>query len=265
MRRSGILWLFLILVLAGCSSNRSLLKSETTIVPAKLAVLPMDNYTNDVAGAQILRQVVQAALVENSKGYEIQSIEETDELLRNSGVTDGGQLNVFHPLELSEILGVDGLLYLKLTELELLTLPFYHVRRVDMTYSIYNMGRLVKEKPVVIANRFIDLYGIIQSFDDPSKGAERAFAGMAIGQGIRFATAGIADHELKPEMYMAANELISGLPRGQFDDLGYVNLIEEQLTELRTRVEAGENIAPEENGEKERVEEEVTEGGITIF
>ena len=265
MKRSGILWLFLILLLVGCSSSRSLLKSETTAVPAKLAVLPMDNYTNDVAGAIILRQVVYATLAENYKGYEIQSLEETDEVLRDAGVTDGGQLNVFHPLEVSEILGVDGLLYLKLSELELLTLPFYYVRRVDMTYSVYTMGKLFKENPLVIANRFIDLYGILQTLDEPGDGFNRALTGMAIGQGVRFATAGIADHELKPEMYMVATELMSDLPRGMAEDRGYVNKIEEELAELRKRVDEGERIAPEESGEKERVEGEVTEGGIIVF
>lgn len=265
MKRSWILWLFLILLLTGCSSTRTLLKSETTEVPAKLAVLPVDNLTNDVAGSQIIRQVIQSTLAENYKGYEVQSLEETDELLRNVGITDGGQLNVFHPLELNEILGVDGILYLKLSELELLTLPFYHVRRVDLTYSLYNMGKLLQEKPVVVVNRFVDIHGILKTLDDPGEGMNRALAGMAIGQGVRFVTAGIADHELKPEMYMAANDLLKSLPRGASENEGYVNKIEGELTELRERVEDGDRIAPEKIEERERVEEEVTEGGIILF
>ncbi|GLI55910.1 hypothetical protein PM10SUCC1_14240 [Propionigenium maris DSM 9537] len=265
MKRSWILWLLLILLFTGCSSTRTLLKSETNEVPAKLAVLPVDNLTNDVAGSQILRQVIQSTLAENYKGYEVQSLEETDELLRNVGITDGGQLNVFHPLELNEILGVDGILYLKLSELELLTLPFYHVRRVDLTYSLYNMGKLLQEKPVVVVNRFVDIHGILKTLDDPGEGMNRALAGMAIGQGVRFVTAGIADHELKPEMYMAANDLLKSLPRGACEDEGYVNKVEGELTELRERVEDGDKIAPEKIEERERVEEEVTEGGIILF
>lgn len=264
MKKSGILWLFLILFLAGCTSTRTLLKSETSEVPAKIAVLPMDNLTNDVAGAQILRQVIQSTLAENYKGYEVQSLEETDELLRGVGLTDGGQLNVFHPLEISEILGVDGILYLKLSELELLTLPFYHVRRVDLTYSFYNMGRLLKEHPIIIVNRFIDINGILKTLDDPGEGLNRALTGMAVGQGVRFVTAGIADHELKPEMYMAATSLLESLPRGMCEDRGYVNKIEDELTELRKRVEEGDKIAPEGYEEKERVEGELTEEGIVI-
>lgn len=264
MKRSWILWLFLILLLTGCSSTRTLLKSETSEVPAKLAVLPMDNLTNDVGGSQILRQVIHSTLAENYKGYEVQSLEETDELLRGVGITDGGQLNVFHPLELSEILGVDGVLYLRLSELELLTLPFYHVRRVDLTYSLYNMGKLLQEQPVIIVNRFIDIDGILKTLDDPGEGVNRALTGMAIGQGVRFVTAGIADHELKPEMYMAASKLMETLPRGTCEDRGYVNKIEDELTELRKRVEEGDRIAPEKVEERERVEEEVTEEGIVI-
>lgn len=263
--RGFILCLLLSLVLIGCTSTRSLLKSETTDPPAKIAVMPIDNYTNDVGGSQILRQVIQATLAENYKGYEVQSLEETDKLLRDAGITDGGQLNVFHPIELSEILGVDGLLYLRLNELELLTLPFYHVRRVDLTYRLYSMGKLVKEKPVVIANRFIDIYGVLQTLDDPSKGAERALTGMAIGQGVRFVTAGIADHELKPEMYMASTQLLNDLPRGAGDNGDYVDMVTKELAELRQKVEDGEDIAPSDSGEKEMVEEDVTEGGITIF
>jgi len=264
-KRSGILLLFLILIFTGCSSSRALLKSETTEVPAKIAVLPVDNLTNDVAGAQIIRQVIQATLAEKYKGYEIQSLDVTDQLLRDAGVTDGGQLNVFHPIELNEILEVDGLLYLTLTELELLTLPFYHVRRADLTYRLYNMGRLYKEEPVVIVNRFVDIYGVLKVVEDPSAGAERALTGMAIGQGVRFVTAGIADHELKPEMAMVATQLLNSLPKGQADNRGYVEKIERELVDLRARIEEGESIAPEGYEEKQRVEAEVQEGGITIF
>lgn len=265
MRRSVALCIFLLILLSGCTTTRTLRRSETNAVPAKLAVLPVDNYTNDVAGAVILRQVVYKILAENYRGYDVQRLEKTDELLREAGITDGGQISVLHPIEVSEILEVDGLLYLKLSELELLTLPFYTVRRVDMTYSIYTMGKLLTEVPLVIVNRFIDVEGIIQTFEDPDRGAQRALAGMAIGQGVRFATAGIAEHELKPEMDMAARELTLSLPVGMANDRGYVDKIEEELKKLRMRVDEGMEISPEQGVERERVEVEVTEGGITVF
>ncbi len=253
------------IIFVSCSSTRKVLKSETNKSPAKLAILPIDNYTNDVNGSRILREVIYKTLLENSKGYEVQDIETTDALLRDVGITDGGQLKIISPIEISEVLGVDGLLYLKLDQMELLTLPFYHVRRIDCTYGLYNLGKLVREKPILVANRFVDVYGIFQTLDNPNKGGERALKGMAIGQGVRFVTAGIAEHELKPEMYMVSTEILSNLPKGSADDKGYLKEVENTLEDLRKKVREGKEISPSNKKELQYEDESITEKGITLF
>lgn len=260
-----VFYVILSLILISCSSTRKVLKSETNKSPARLAILPIDNYTNDVNGSRILREVIYETLLENNKGYVIQDVEKTDALLRDVGITDGGQLKIISPIEISEVLGVDGLLYLKLDQMELLTLPFYHVRRIDCTYGLYNFGELVEQKPILVTNRFVDIYGIFQTIDDPNKGGERALKGMAIGQGVRFVTAGIAEHELKPEMYMVSSEILSKIPKGSSEDINHLKDVDAVIENLKKRVRDGEKLSPEKIKELEYEDEKITEKGITLF
>lgn len=255
--------LFLIL-LTGCSSRRMVLRSETKTPPAKLAILPINNMTNDVLGAQVLRDAVYEAFRQNPKGYEVQTIQETDELLLNEGITDGGQLTAIHPIELSEILGTDGLLYIKLEELSLITLPFYHVRKIDMTYRMYNMGRLYSEEPLVVANRFLDINSILKTIDDPSNGLAYAGRGIAIHQGLRFITAGLGKHELRPEMGMISLKLLNTLPFGLSGNDEYKEQVEKEILNLREKFLNKENFIPEQLG-NEYIEKKIIEDGIQII
>lgn len=245
----------LMILVTSCTSLKRVGKSQTNLAPAKLAILPMNNYTNDVAGAILLREVIAKRLLENNKGYLVQGIEETDSLLRDLGVTDGGQLSLFSPLELSKALKVDGLIYLRLDEIGLFTLPYYHVRKIDITYKLYSMGLLFKEKPIVVANRFLDIKGILDTIEDPEEGMTNALTGMAIHQGLGVLTGAIAEHEVKPEMGMVANELYHSLPYGNSRDLEYLKGIEASLEKkLQTDI-------PEE----EKTEVKTTEDGIIIL
>ncbi|WP_319205548.1 GNA1162 family protein [uncultured Ilyobacter sp.] len=264
MRRGVIITILLLIFLTGCSSRRMVRQSETNVPPAKLAILPIDNLTNDVLGAQVLREVVYAAFMENPKGYEVQTLQETDELLLNEGITDGGQLSIIHPIELSEILGTDGLLYIKLEELSLITLPFYHVRKIDMTYRMYNFGKLYSEEPLVVANRFLDINGILKTIDDPSNGLAYAGRGIAIHQGLRFLTAGLAKHELRPEMGMISLKLLRTLPIGLADSKEYREKVEKEILKLREKFMNNENFIPE-NLENEYIEKKIIEDGIQLI
>jgi hypothetical protein len=264
MRRGVSITILLLIFFTGCSSRRMVLRSETKTPPAKLAILPIDNMTNDVLGAQVLRDVVYAAFRENPKGYEVQTLQETDELLLNEGITDGGQLATIHPIEVSEILGTDGLLYIKLEEMSLLTLPFYHVRKIDMTYRMYNMGRLYSEEPLVIANRFLDINGILKTIDDPSNGLAYASKGIVIHQGLRFITAGLGKHELRPEMGMISLKLLKTLPTGMAGNNVYREQVEKEILNLRKKFINKENFIPEQL-ENEYIEKKIIEDGIQII
>lgn len=262
--KKGVLSILLILVfLSGCVSRKMILRSETKTPPAKLAILPINNLTNDVAGSQALREIICNTLKNNPKGYTIQNIETTDELLMNEGITDGGQLKLVHPIETTEILGTDGLLYVDLEELSLITLPFYHVRKIYLTYRLYNMGRLYAERPLVVANRFLDINGILKTLDDPSEGLAHAAEGIAIHQGVRLLTAAIGKHELQPEMSMISMKLLRTIPVGMSGDEEYEEQIEKDIHYLREKVKKGENLTPEEK-KQEYIEDQLTEEGILI-
>jgi hypothetical protein len=263
--KKGVLSILLLLVfLSGCSSRRMVLRSETKIPPAKLAILPINNLTNDVAGAQALREIIYNALKNNPKGYEIQNIEMTDEFLVEEGITDGGQLKLVHPIETSEILGTDGLLYIDLEELSLLTLPFYHVRKICLTYRLYNMGRIYKEIPLIVANRFLDINGILKTLDDPSEGLTAAAEGIAIHQGVRLLTASLGKHELQPEMGLISMKLLNTIPIGMAGNKEYKEQMEKDILYLKKKFETGEDIVPEET-KKEYIESNFTEDGILII
>ncbi|WP_319370769.1 GNA1162 family protein [uncultured Ilyobacter sp.] len=264
MRRGVLITILLLFFFTGCSSRRMVLRSETSTPPAKLAILPVDNLTNDVLGAQVLRTVIYAAFKENPKGYEVQPIEDTDELLLSEGLTDGGQLRSINPLKLSEILGTDGLLYVKLEELSLMTLPFYHVRKVDMTYKMYNMGRLYSEEPLVVANRFLDINGILKTLDDPSNGLAYASKGIVIHQGLRFITAGLGKHELRPEMGMVSLKLLRTLPIGSGWNEEYREQVEREILKLREKFIDNENFIPQKLG-NEYIEKKILEDGIQVI
>lgn len=264
MRRGVITTILLLIFFTGCSSRRMVRQSETNVPPAKLAILPIDNLTNDVSGAEVLREVIYAAFIENPKGYEVQPMQKTDELLLNEGITDGGQLSLVHPIELSEILGTDGLLYIKLEELSLITLPFYHVRKIDMTYRMYNMGKLYIEEPLVVANRFLDINGILKTIDDPSNGLAYAGQGIVIHQGLRFLTAGLGKHELRPEMGMISLKLLRTLPIGLAGSEEYMQQVEKEILKLREKFMNNENILPD-NLENEYIEKKIIEDGIQLI
>ncbi len=264
MRRKVFAAILLLILLTGCSSRRMVLRSDTKTPPAKLAILPINNLTNDVAGAQILREVIYNAFKENPRGYEIQKIDMTDELLLKEGITDGGQLAIMHPIELSEILGTDGLLYIDLEELSLMTLPFYHVRKIDMTYRIYNMGKLYNEEPLIVANRFLDINGILKTLDDPSDGLAHAGAGIAIHQSLRFVTAGFGQHELRPEMGMISIKLLNSIPFGMSGDKEYEIKIEKEILHLKEMFKNGEDFVPEEV-EKVYIEKKIVEDGVQLI
>ena len=105
--------LIMILSLVSCAEKKRLIqKTQIGRAPAKLAILPSTNISNDILGGFVIRNLTYKKFQENYKGYEVQDIATTDSILISEGVSDGGLLNLFTPLELCQMLGVDGLLYI---------------------------------------------------------------------------------------------------------------------------------------------------------
>ena len=79
-----------VILLAGCAVKPKMI-SPNYAAPARIAVLPMSNQSNDLKGPEYVREVFIRNL--ESRGYVVASVKETDELLRTKlGITDGGQL-----------------------------------------------------------------------------------------------------------------------------------------------------------------------------
>ncbi len=102
--------------------------------PVTVAVLPFNNFTNDLDGPVYVRKILSRRLSE--KGYIVKPINETDEILRSIGITDGGQLSAFKPEKIGADLKVDGLFYGDLLEFNYITVGFYNKKSVALNLKL---------------------------------------------------------------------------------------------------------------------------------
>ena len=274
MKKYGIILIFILLFFTGCSTKEEfVLKATPSKSPAKLAILPINNNTNDVAGSMVFREILYNNFKEYHKGYDIQPLEKTDELLNRAGITDGGQLQFLRSIELAEILGVDGLLITNLDELTFVTYPYYHVRAVKATFYLYNFEKLIWVQPIRSAVKY---FGISSAFDTISGAVEgdsdrlnhgltEAGVDIAIHQGIRFATIAGFKHELAPEMAMVSQNLVRFIPRGSRSDLNYVRESEKELFYLREKINKKESIVTDDMYNDEKVKVKIFEEIIPII
>jgi len=265
MNKKNLVFLFILLLLVGCGPKKDfILKATPSKSPAKLAILPVNNLTNDVAGGFIFRKVLYNHLIEANKRYSIQNLEKTEKLLNEAGITDGGQLRFLRPIEIAEILGVDGLLFIDVNELSFLTYPYYHTRSVKATFYLYNFEKLIWAKPIRVSIKYFGINSAIETVsgaingdsEELNKGLTQAGIDIAIHQGIKFATIAGFDHELAPEMALVSQSLVKELPSGSINDLDYVKESEKELLYLREKISNKESIVNDEmyNEEKENVE-----------
>jgi hypothetical protein len=132
-RSFGVFSLLLLLLLCSCAQKPAFLKKPYQS-PSLLAILPMNNITNDLSGPDVVRTVLQQGL--SRKGYRTIPIDVTDEKLREAGITDGGQLTYLTPREVGKLLEVDGLLYGELRDFRLVNLGFYISRQVEADFRL---------------------------------------------------------------------------------------------------------------------------------
>ncbi len=264
-----ILTLLLLLLVACTPKNRIVQKVQGGKPPAKLAILPSTNLTNDVLGAMLIRNLVYEKLQKNNKGYEIQDLALTDSILLSEGINEGGLLNIMTHLQLCQLLGVDGLLYVDVYDMGMKILPFYHSRYVDFQVRLYTFSRLVWQKPVNIANRIIDVKGALGAIDSINEGSYDevlidAGSSVAVQTAVKIGTATVAEHELKPEFIMGVDDFFRDIPFGSGGDMDYLIKVNENLDTLTEQKEAGEEL---DLGEELILEEEeisVGEKGINL-
>lgn len=81
----------------------------------EVAILPLLNNTNDVAGAEYVRTKLAEEVARHA--YAVKPLAETDVLLRDQmGITIGTQLDMATPQLFGETLGVDGVMYASLED-----------------------------------------------------------------------------------------------------------------------------------------------------
>jgi len=274
MKKYKLFLLFILLIFIGCTPKQDfVLKATPSISPAKLAILPVNNNTNDVAGGFIFRKVVYNNFEQDNAGYDIQDIKKTDELLNEAGITDGGQLQFLKPIELSEILGVDGLLYTDLDELDFMTYPYYHTRSVKGTFLLYNFEKLVWVKPIRVAIKYFGVSSAINTIsgaingdsDQLNEGITRAGIDIAVHQGIKYATIAGLDHELAPEMALVSKKLSDVIPRGSRANPAYVKQSEDEVKYLREKISNKESIVTDDMYIEEKEKIDVLEEIIPIL
>ena len=111
---------------------------EDPSLPKTIAVLPMSNETNDLTGPVMARKMFAEKVVK--KGYVVQPLEETDVLLNNIGITDGGQLAAVTHDDLRNALNVEGLMYGTLHDFKYVMLGVYYKRKVRISFRFTESG-----------------------------------------------------------------------------------------------------------------------------
>jgi hypothetical protein len=138
MRRFQVLMMLFLLpvFLAGCGGMAVMGPTPDPTNPIKrLAMLPIQNDTTDVEAPNFVREKLASAL--QKRFYNVQSLEETDRILRDElGITLGGQLGMASVAQLREALQVEGLLYGTLMDYGETTTGLVNVRKVRGKFKI---------------------------------------------------------------------------------------------------------------------------------
>lgn len=105
----------------------------------RTAVLPFSDETTSVDGPPLVRQLVYETL--KAGGYDLVSLEETDEVLRRRGYSDGGQLAAAKPDQLAAWLGAGRLVYCNVSDFGEIMAGVYNRRMVKGAVRVWETGR----------------------------------------------------------------------------------------------------------------------------
>jgi len=187
--------------LAGCAASKVYVAPGYTST-GKIAVLPMDNESNDFDGPVFVRKLMHEGL--SMRGFQVLPIPQIDEQLRIQGFTDGGQLRATTPQKIGEWTGADRLLYSTLENFDYINLGFYAQRRAKV------LARLVDAKT---GERLweAEREGSTRVVVTDKKQAEQEFAVQLAAKAIEKMT----HLPLQFESRMAVERLLSTLPYRQ--------------------------------------------------
>jgi len=185
-------------VLAGCAGSKVYVAPEY-VSSGKIAVLPMDNESNDLDGPVFVRKLMYEGLA--VRGFQVLSTGAIDEQLKQNGFTDGGQLRATTPQKIGEWTGADTLLYSTLESFDYINVGFYAQRRVKV------FARLVDAKTGVKLWE-TEREGTTRVVVADKKQAERQFALQLAAKAIEKMT----HLPLQLESRLAVERLLGALP-----------------------------------------------------
>lgn len=198
-----------VLFLISCASTKPDFMDEDFNQPQKLVILPTINNTVDVAAAEVIRSLSFVNLY-NYQYADVMEIVEADSILRESGITSGGQLSSIDTAELHDILDTDGIFIIELKESTYNTTGARREERViHAEYTMFNNGKMIYQHNTEVENKSGSLVGgIFNAVTDPV-GTLQDRATDTLVKGVRGL---VLEHELIPEMTESNNEMLITLP-----------------------------------------------------
>lgn len=101
----------------------------------RTAVLPFSDETTSLDGPPLVRQLVHERL--KAGGYNLMPLEETDEILRGHGFSEGGQLAAAKPEDIAAWLGAGRLVYCNITDFGEIMAGVYNRRMVKGSARVW--------------------------------------------------------------------------------------------------------------------------------
>ena len=188
------------LLLAGGCAVKPKMLAPNFAPPARIAVLPMANESNDLQGPEFVRQVFVRSM--ENRGYVIAPISETDELLKAKlAITDGGQMGSTTPQKVCAVLGVDAAVYGILLDFKFVNIGFYQNKFVEANFKmIAKDGQQLWEDQRKAARKEVQL-----NLKD---------AGDALARGLTEKMAGnLFNSPLSEQVHQLVRMAVSTLPR----------------------------------------------------
>ena len=188
------------LILAGGCAVKPKIIAPDYSPPPSIAVLPMSNESNDLRGPEYVRKVFVRGM--ESRGYSVQPIQETDELLKSKlGITEGGQLGSTIPPKVCETLGVEAAIYGNLIDFKYVNVGFYQNKSVEANFKmVAKNGQTLWEDQRNASKKEIQV--------------DLKEAGKALARGLTEKMAGnLFDSPLYEQVHQLVRMALSTLPR----------------------------------------------------
>jgi hypothetical protein len=190
-----------LVLLTGCAASKVYIAPEY-VSTGKLAVLPMDNESNDLDGPGFVRKLMQDGLA--GRGFQVLSSPQVDAQLKTQGFTDGGQLRATTPQKIGEWTGADTLLYSTLENFDYINVGIYAQRRVKI------LAKLVDAKTGTKLWE-AEREGVTRVVATDKKQAEQQFAVQLAAKFVEKLT----HLPLQAESHIAVERLLGTLPYRQ--------------------------------------------------